>query len=125
MLAVLALPVSACSSGKAARCEEAFTAVATSVAGVASAQWDCSFQFGGGWVRGDVLIEASTEDEAVAVVEAVLRAFAASPDLEDGWSTPQKYPTEDGSIVVTANHLGFNGSPKVGEVRERYDITPG
>lgn len=123
---VLALPVSACSAGRAATCEEAFTTVATSVAGVASAEWDCSFQFGGGWVRGDVVIEATTEDEAITVMEAVLRAFAASPDLEDGWSTPQEYTTEDRSIVVSSKDLGFNGGvPNIGEVREHYDITPG
>ncbi len=124
-VAVLVLPVSACSSDRATRCEEGFTAVATSVDGVVSAEWDCSFQFGGGWVRSDVVIEATTEDEAIAVMEAVLRAFAASPDLEDGWGTPQEYVTEDGSIGVGANDLGFNGPPNVGEVRENLGITPG
>jgi hypothetical protein len=119
------LPVSACSSGRAERCEAAFKAVATSVEGVASAEWDCSFQFGGGWQRGDVVVEATTEDEAVAVVDELLRAFAASPDIEDGWSTPQKYTTEDPSIIVSAGDAGFPAVPNVGEVREHYGITPG
>lgn len=122
---VAVLPVSACSSGRAEECEAAFKAVATSVDGVASAEWDCSDQFGGGWQRGDVVIEATTEDEAIAVMDALLQAFAASPDLEDGWATPQEYGTEDRSIRVGPNHLGFNGPPNVGEVREHYDITPG
>jgi hypothetical protein len=121
----LVLSVSACSSSRATKCEEAFTAVATSVTGVAAAKWDCSFQFGGGWERGDVVVEATTEDEAITVVEAVLRAFAASPDLEDGWGTPQEYTTEDRSIIVSAGDVGFNAVPDVGEVREHYDITPG
>jgi hypothetical protein len=125
LAATLVLPVTACSSGDAARCEEAFTAVATSVPGVASAEWDCNDGFGGGWVRGDVVVEASTEDEAVAVVDAVLQAFAASPDLEDSWSTPHEYKSEDGSIVVSAGDVGFPAVPNVGEVRERYGITPG
>ena len=120
----LVLPVSACSSDDAEGCEAAFTAVATSVDGVSSAEWDCNFGFGGGWVRGDVVVEATTEDEAIAVMDAVLRAFAASPDLKDGWGTPQEYVSEDGSIKVGANDLGFNGPPNVGEVREHYDITP-
>jgi hypothetical protein len=119
------LPVSACSSGKAETCEEAFTAAASSVEGVASAEWDCSFQFGGGWVRGDIVLETATEDEAVAVMEDLLRAFAASPDIEDGWGTPQEYATEDRSIIVSAGDLGFNGAPNVGEVREHFGITPG
>ncbi|MFC9248654.1 hypothetical protein ACFT7S_32900 [Streptomyces sp. NPDC057136] len=125
VVAALVLPVSACSSGSAAKCEEAFTAAAMSVAGVASAEWECSDSFGGGWQRADVVIEATTEDEAIAVMDATLRALAASPDLEDGWGTPQEYVTEDGSIIVGANDLGFNGPPNVGEVREHYGITPG
>ncbi|MEU6644603.1 hypothetical protein ABZ863_18890 [Saccharomonospora sp. NPDC046836] len=125
VVAALVLPVSACSSGDAAQCEEAFTAAATSVAGVTSAEWDCNFGFGGGWVRGDVVVEAAGEDEAIAVMDAVLRAFAASPDLEDGWSTPQEYATRDRSVIVSAGDVGFNGPPNVGEVREHYGITPG
>jgi hypothetical protein len=82
------LPVSACSSDNAEACEEAFTAAASSIDGVASAEWDCNFQFGGGWIRSDIVLEVTTEDEAVAVMEELLRAFAASPDLEDGWRTP-------------------------------------
>ncbi|MFG2022920.1 hypothetical protein [Streptomyces sp. NPDC048825] len=122
--AALMLSVSACSSG-AAKCEEAFPAAAMSVPGVVSAEWDCSEQFGGGWQRADVVIEATTEDEAIAVMDAVLQAIAASPDLEDRWATPQEYVTEDGSIIVGANDVGFNGPPNVGEVREHYGITPG
>lgn len=124
--AFLLLGVSACSSDRAEQCEEAFTSVAMAVDGVASATWDCNFQFGGGWVRSDVVLEAATEEEAIAVVEALLRAFAASPDLEDGWGTPQEYAIEDSSIIVGARDVGFTlGVPNVGEVREKWDITPG
>lgn len=122
--AAFVLSVSACSSG-AADCEEAFTAATTSVPGVASAEWDCSDNFGGGWQRAEVVVEATTEDEAVAVVDAVLRSIAASPDLEDGWATPQEYVSEDGSIIVSAGDVGFAAVPNVGEVREHYGITPG
>ncbi|MFD6278605.1 hypothetical protein ACFWFI_24010 [Streptomyces sp. NPDC060209] len=124
MAAALLLPVSACSSS-AAKCEEVFTAVTMSVPGVASAEWDCSNSFGGGWQRADVVIEAATEDEAIAVVDAALRAYAVSPELEDRWGTPQEYATEDRSIIVSAGDVGFNGPPNVGEVREHYGITPG
>ncbi|WP_410657173.1 hypothetical protein [Amycolatopsis sp. lyj-112] len=119
------LPVSACSMGVAAKCEKTFAEVAMSVDGVISAKWDCSEQFGGGWQRADVVIEAADKKEAVAVMDAVLKAFAASPDLEDRWSTPQKYKTQDPSIIVSAGDVGFNGTPQVREVREHYGITPG
>ncbi|MET7365932.1 hypothetical protein ABZS61_08875 [Streptomyces sp. NPDC005566] len=123
MATVLVLPVSACTSS-AAECEEAFTEVTMSVPGTASAKWDCSNNFGGGWQRADVVIEASTEEEAISVVDAALRAYAASPELEDRWGTPQKYVTEDGSIIVSAGDVGFPAVPNVGEVREHYGITP-
>jgi hypothetical protein len=125
--AFLLLGVSACSSpGKEEQCEEAFTSAAMSVDGVASATWDCNFQFGGGWVRSDVVLESATEEEAVAVVDDLLRAFAASPDLEDGWATPQEYTIKDSSIRVGAGAVGFtSGVPNVGEVREEWGITPG
>jgi hypothetical protein len=122
--AALALPVSACSSS-AVRCEAAFTSVTMSITGVASAEFDCSDQFGGGWQRGDVVVEATTEDEAIAVMDEVLRAYAASPDIEDRWATPQEYANEDGLIIVSPGDVGFNGPPNVREVREHYGITPG
>lgn len=124
VLAGLVLPVSAC-SGDAERCEEAFTAVTTSIDGVASAKWDCSEQFGGGWQRGDVVIEATSEREAISVMDAIMRAYAASPNLDDRWSTPQEFKTHDRSIVVGPNDLGFNGPPTLREVRAHYGITPG
>ncbi|MER5895100.1 hypothetical protein [Streptomyces sp. NPDC001876] len=124
VLALLVLPVSACSSS-AAKCEEAFTEVTMSIPGIASAEWDCSNNFGGGWQRADVVIEATTEEEAISVVDATLRAYAASPELDDRWGTPQEYVTEDGSIIVSAGDVGFPAVPNVGEVREHYGIEPG
>ena len=124
MAAALVLSVSACSSS-AARCEEEFTAVTTSITGVASATFDCSDMFGGGWQRGDVVVEATTEGEAIAVVDAILRAYASSPEIEDRWGTPHEYVNQDGSIIVSAGDVGFPAVPKVREVRERYGITPG
>ncbi|MFG1817810.1 hypothetical protein ACGFIF_28900 [Kribbella sp. NPDC049174] len=122
--ALVVLSVTACTSGKASKCEEAFTAAATSVAGVTSAEFDCNFGFGGGWRRGRVVVDAATRDDAVAVMEAVLRAMAASPGLEDSWSTPQEYATENRTIVIAANALGFSAVPTVGQVRARFGITP-
>ncbi|WP_329333377.1 hypothetical protein OG252_02725 [Streptomyces sp. NBC_01352] len=61
-------------------------------------------QFGGGRQRADVVIEATTEDEAIAVMDTVLRA-----------------------IRRIAQHRGplGDGSPHVGKVREYYGITTG
>ena len=98
--------------------EDAFAEAALAVDGVVSAEFDCSDKFGGGWQRGNVVIRASSREEADRVVAALLRAFAAEPRLEPRWSTPQQYRNEDGSIVVGA--VGFSGAPTIRELRARY-----
>lgn len=105
-------------------CAEAFTETSLAVDGVASAEFDCSDMFGGGWQRGTVVLSASSRDEAIRTVDTLLRAFAAEPRLESRWSTPQEYWNEDRSIGVGPNDLGFNGPPNVGEVREHYGTSP-
>jgi hypothetical protein len=69
---------------------------------VVSAEFDCSDMFGGGWQRARWSSGPRRGEEAVRVMDALLRAFAAEPRLEPRWSTPQHYRNEDGSIVVGA-----------------------
>lgn len=106
-------------------CEDVFAETALAVDSVVSAEFDCSDMFGGGWQRGKVVLRASSRDEAIRIMDALLRAFAAEPRLEPQWSTPQEYRSEDGSIVVGTGAVGFSGVPKIREVREHYGITPG
>jgi hypothetical protein len=101
-------------------CEDAFAETALAVDGVVSAEFECSDMFGGGWQRGKVVLRASSRDEAVRIMDALLRAFAAEPRLEPRWATPQAYRNEDGSIVVSAGDVGFSGVPKIREVRDHY-----
>lgn len=105
-------------------CEDTFAETALAVDGVVSAEFECSDKFGGGWQRGKVVLRASSREEAIRIMDAVLRAFAAEPRLEPRWSTPQEYRNEDGSVVVSASAVGFAGVPKVREVRERYGKDP-
>jgi hypothetical protein len=72
-------------------CEDAFAETALAVDGVVSAEFECSDIFGGGWQRGKVVLRASSRDEAVRIMDALLRAFAAEPRLEPRWATPQAY----------------------------------
>ncbi|MGA6161351.1 hypothetical protein [Amycolatopsis magusensis] len=101
-------------------CEDVFAETALAVDGVVSAEFECSDLFGGGWQRGKVVLRTSSREEATRIVHALLRAFAAEPRLEPGWSTPQQYRNEAGSIVVGAGAAGFPGVPKIGELRDRY-----
>ncbi|MEO3753179.1 hypothetical protein [Streptomyces sp. B6B3] len=104
--------------------EDAFRETALAVDGVVSAEFDCSDMFGGGWQRGTVVLRASSRDEAVRVVDALLRAFAAEPRLEPRWSTPQQYRNEDGSIAVSAGDVGFPAVPNLRELRAHYGNPP-
>jgi hypothetical protein len=61
-------------------------------------------------MRGKVVLRTSSRAEAVQIVDALLRAFAAEPRLEPRWATPQEYRNEDGSIVVGALAAPFSGS---------------
>ncbi|MFD6140085.1 hypothetical protein [Promicromonospora sp. NPDC060271] len=105
-------------------CADVFTRTSLAVDGVVSAEFECSDMFGGGWQRGKVVLRASSRDEAIRIVDTLLRAFATEPRLESRWSTPQEYWNEDRSIGVGPNDLGFNGPPNVGEVREHYGLSP-
>ncbi|GAA3458022.1 hypothetical protein GCM10018963_00350 [Saccharothrix longispora] len=42
---------------------------------------------------------------AIAAMDPILRAYAASPDIEDHWAIRQEYATEDGSIIVSPKNV--------------------
>ncbi|GAB2885190.1 hypothetical protein [Streptomyces mayteni] len=71
-----------------------------------------------------MVLRASSHAEAVRVMDALLRAFAADPRLEPRWSTPQHYQNEDGTVVVAAVAAGFPTVPLIRELRERYGVPP-
>jgi hypothetical protein len=105
-------------------CEDVFTETALAVDWVVSAEFDCSDMFGGGWQRGKVVLRTSSRAEAVQIVDALLRAFAAEPRLDPRWATPQKYRNEDGSIVsarATSGSRRFRRSVRCANTTERTD----
>ena len=105
-------------------CEERMAEIALSIDGVVSAEFDCEDNPSGGWERSEVVLDAATEDEAALIVDEVLRAYAEAPDLDPEWSTPQEYQLEGSSEKVSANDVGFDGSPTVEEAREFYGVEP-
>ncbi|WP_410657172.1 hypothetical protein [Amycolatopsis sp. lyj-112] len=116
--------VAACGSGSGRQCE-ALTAAAKSVDGVAAAEFTCQESFGNPSREGAVTIAGGTEREVVAVMEGVLRAFAASAELGDAAVVYSRFVSEDGRISVVESQAGFNGTPSIGVLREHYGITPG
>ncbi|MFD7024229.1 hypothetical protein [Promicromonospora sukumoe] len=125
LVTLVVLTLAACGTGSARKCEEALTAAATSVQNVVGAEFTCKRSFGNPSQKGSVTIAGSTETEVAAVMEDVLRAFAASPDLDDASVVYVDFANEDGSISVIEQLVGFNGTPSIGDIREHYGITPG
>ncbi|MFE3458266.1 hypothetical protein ACFXKD_12025 [Nocardiopsis aegyptia] len=101
------------------------TAAAVSVEGVATAEFTCEVSFGYSTQKGSVTISGTTESEVTAVMEDVLRAFAASADLDDSMTLYVDYENEDGTATAHPSRIGFNGNPRVSQIREHYGITPG
>ncbi len=110
--------------GGSDRCEAVLSRTIGAVEGVTQVAVECSNQFGGGWQRQQVQLAASSPAEAYPIVERVLKALAAEPEVEAAWSTPQVYRLTDGATLSSLADLGFNGSPSVGQVRDHYGIEP-
>jgi hypothetical protein len=116
--------LAACGGDDTRSCEEALTTAARSVDGVVAAEFTCERSFGDPSQKGSVTIKGTTETAVVAVMEDVLRAFAASADLGNASVVYTRFANEDGTISVAEPMAGFNGTPSIGDLREHYDITP-
>ncbi|GAB2482246.1 hypothetical protein [Nocardiopsis aegyptia] len=114
-----------CTGGSERECEEALTAAAVSVEGVAAVEFTCEMSLTHSSQKGSVTISGTTEPEVTAVMEEVLRAFAASADLDDSLTLYVDYENEDGTATAHPSRVGFNGNPRVSQIREHYGITPG
>jgi ABC-type phosphate transport system substrate-binding protein len=125
LVTLVVITLAACGGGSVRKCEEALTSAATSVEGVVGAEFTCKRSFGNPSQTGSVTIAGSTEAEVAAVMEEVLQAFAASPDLSDASVVYVDFANEDGSITVIEKLAGFNGTPSIRDIREHYGITPG
>lgn len=120
----IAVAVPALGGAGSRDCEAILTRTIAAVDGVLDVQVECSTQFGGGWQRQRVQLDAATQGQAHPIVEQVLRALAAEPAVEASWSTPQVYLLTDDSALSSLAALGFNGAPSVGQVRQHYGIEP-
>ncbi|GAB3171152.1 hypothetical protein GCM10027059_38870 [Myceligenerans halotolerans] len=125
LVAGVALAVGGCASTSSLQdCEEAFESAALSVAGVSAAEFTCTESFGNPQQEGRVTLAAETSDQALTILDEVLRAYASSADLENSTVAYVNYVTEDAAIDVHPADLGFNGNPSLRDIREHYGIEP-
>lgn len=111
-------------SSRVESCERVLADVIGRVPGVLSVAVECSFQFGGGWQRQTVRLDATSADAAYPIVELLLRSLAQDPEVASEWSTPHIYELTSGDTLRSLDPLGFNGPPRVGDVRTHYGIEP-
>ena len=111
---------------KARACEEAYTETIKAVDGVSSVTVDCSLQFGGGWQRVTVNLDAASDADAAPIADKLLRALAADERLNNTWMIPRTFALSDGeNSLEIFTKLGFDGAPSsIGELRDYYDIHP-
>lgn len=103
------------------RCAEDFESAALSVSSVITADFTCTTSFEGTLRDGRVTLDAGTEEDAVALMESVLRAYAEM-DMSDATVAYVDYVSEDGTISVVPSDTGFNGTPSLSEIREHYGL---
>ena len=110
--------------GAESSCEQTWESLSESVEGVTAADFECRRSFGDSGESGTVTVTASTQEQAVAVMEDALRTFAASAEVDDASGPVLVFVSEDGEITVGPGLLGFNGTPAMSEIREHYGIQP-
>ncbi|WP_277211442.1 hypothetical protein [Isoptericola croceus] len=125
VMPALLLPLLAGCGAAEASCEKTYEELTLSVPGVITADVTCVRRFGDEREGGTVTVDASTKQGVVAVMEDVLRAYAASPDLKHAESPYMYFTNKDGSIGTAPTDLGFNGTPSLRNIREHYGIEPG
>jgi hypothetical protein len=76
----------------------------------------------GSFEHGSVVVNASTTDEAMKIMDAVYLAFALKPGMVATWNAPTDFTSQDGSIVVHPRALGFNGTPWISDLRKHYNV---
>lgn len=106
-----------------AECEELVERTALSVEGVETADFTCWRDFGNPGEQGTVSLAVETQQDADLVIEDVYRAFASEPDIDNSWVVYFEFTSKSGE-AFNIEALGFNGTPSIRDLRDRYDIHP-
>lgn len=77
--------------------------------------------FGSPQKNGRATLDAETEEDAVALMQPVLRAYSET-DMRDATVAYVDYVSEDGTIAVGPTDVGFNGTPTLGQIRDHYGV---
>lgn len=118
-LVALTVPALAGCTAASSDCEQGLESAALGVPGVVAAEFTCTGDVVDPDQDGTVTLDAATPDEARAILDEILRAYAAS-DLDGGLVPDADYATGDGAIDVNPSDLGFNGTQSLHQLRAHY-----
>ncbi|MFE7506704.1 hypothetical protein [Promicromonospora sp. NPDC057488] len=105
-------------------CAAAFERAALTVDRVDSAEYECGGSFGNPSQDGKIVLGVDTQEEATPVIEEIYKAFATNDGLDGAWSPGTEFVARGGGASFDDLGLEFNGSPSVGDMRDRYDVHP-
>lgn len=118
------LILTGCGPASDDECAESYERAALAVEAVASAEFECGGGFGAETERGTVTLAVATQPEANSAIEEVYKSFAASPGLINSKLSNIEFVSQSTDEYFNDDALGFNGSPSVRQMREKYGITP-
>lgn len=116
-----ALPLVSCASPT---CEDLYESLSESVDGVETAEFECVNSPTHNSRTGELHAGDVTEAEAEAIMEDVLKTYAREPRLDNADVPYVGITSADETVTIGASHLGFNGTPSIGMIREHYNIKP-
>lgn len=105
------------------KCAKAFERAALTVDQVLSAEYECGGSFGNPSRDGTIVLSVDTQEQATPVIEDVYKAFASEQDLDSAWGASAEFRSEGDGKSFDDLDLEFNGSPTVGDMRDRYGIS--
>ena len=116
--------LSGCTGSEVAECEQILEETVLTVKGVDSAEFTCKRNLGNSSEIGTIIFSVSTQQESTPIIEEIYRALAAEGRINDAWRPFITFAAAGGGVEFNDDALGFNGTPVIGDVRDRYDIHP-
>lgn len=123
-MAAAGLVLTGCGPGDDEECADAYERAIQSIDGVTSVEITCGESFGNTSDQGTATLDADTQAEANPIIEEIYRSLARSPDMLDTNVLYIDFDSDSGGPWFTSDDLGLDRYPSVGEVREKYGITP-
>jgi starvation-inducible outer membrane lipoprotein len=123
LLVAASMVLAACSPSIEAlekKCKETYESLVLSVENVENVYFGCNREYHYYTEGGLIEVGDVTRAEALEILDAILKEFARSPDLEDVERPGILLKGSNGSVEVRPGDLGFSEDPNIRELRTHY-----